>query len=148
MTSAFLTLTKGEGHTTRSKVTDVEVSAFSEQLLVCVVCLKLLMIFTPSFLTRWWRKEQDIYRKDWKLLWEDITFTPSSNMTKSQVCNLHTIIDRLLCLYTYDFQEYQQVVVYQNKKINLNIIIIDTVKRTERTENCCGKTSHLHPPQI
>ena len=30
MTSAFLTLSKGQGHTTRSKVTDVEVSAFSE----------------------------------------------------------------------------------------------------------------------
>ena len=30
MTSAFLTLTKGQGHTTRSTVTDVEVSAFSE----------------------------------------------------------------------------------------------------------------------
>ena len=30
MTSAFLTLTKGQGHTTTSKVIDVEVSAFSE----------------------------------------------------------------------------------------------------------------------
>ena len=30
MTSAFLTLTKGQDHTTRSKVKDVEVSAFSE----------------------------------------------------------------------------------------------------------------------
>ena len=30
MTSAFLTLTKGQGHNSRSKVTDVEVSAFSE----------------------------------------------------------------------------------------------------------------------
>ena len=30
MTSAFLTLMKGQGHTTRSKVTVVEVSAFSE----------------------------------------------------------------------------------------------------------------------
>ena len=29
MTSAFLTLTKGQGHTTGSNVTDVEVSAFS-----------------------------------------------------------------------------------------------------------------------
>ena len=34
MTSAFLTLTKGQGHTTRSKVTDVEVSAFSECFLL------------------------------------------------------------------------------------------------------------------
>ena len=30
MTSAFLTLTKGLGYTTRSKITDVEVSAFYE----------------------------------------------------------------------------------------------------------------------
>ena len=30
MTSAFLTLTKGQGHTIRLKVTDMEVSAFSE----------------------------------------------------------------------------------------------------------------------
>ena len=30
MSSALLTLTKGQGHTTRSKVTDVEVSTFSE----------------------------------------------------------------------------------------------------------------------
>ena len=30
MTSAFLTLTTGQGHTTRSNFTDVEVSAFSE----------------------------------------------------------------------------------------------------------------------
>ena len=30
MTLAFLTLAKGQGHTTRSKVTDVEASAFSE----------------------------------------------------------------------------------------------------------------------
>ena len=30
MSSAFLTLTKGQGHTTRSKVTEYEVSAFSE----------------------------------------------------------------------------------------------------------------------
>ena len=30
MTSAFLTLANGQGHTIRSKVTDVEVSAFSE----------------------------------------------------------------------------------------------------------------------
>ena len=35
MTSAFLTLIKGQGHTTRSKVTDVEVSAFSECFLLC-----------------------------------------------------------------------------------------------------------------
>ena len=33
MTSAFKTLTIGQGHTTRSKVTDVEVSAFSEWFL-------------------------------------------------------------------------------------------------------------------
>ena len=30
MTSDFLTLKKGQGHTTSSKVTDMEVSAFSE----------------------------------------------------------------------------------------------------------------------
>ena len=30
ITLAFLTLTKGQGHTSRSKDTDVEVSAFSE----------------------------------------------------------------------------------------------------------------------
>ena len=35
MTSAFLTLTKGQGHTTRSMVTDVEVSAFCECFLLC-----------------------------------------------------------------------------------------------------------------
>ena len=34
MRSAFLTLTKGQGHIARSKVTDVEVSAFSECFLV------------------------------------------------------------------------------------------------------------------
>ena len=35
MTAASLTLTKGQGHTTRSKVTDVEVSAFSKCFLFC-----------------------------------------------------------------------------------------------------------------
>ena len=43
MTSAFLTLTKGQGHTTRSKVTDVEVSAFSE-------CFLFFFFFFPRFL--------------------------------------------------------------------------------------------------
>ena len=37
MTSAFLTLTKGQGHTTTSKVTDVEVSAFSECFLLNLI---------------------------------------------------------------------------------------------------------------
>ena len=40
MTSAFLTLTKGQGHSTRSKVTDVEVSAFSE----CFLFVNLFII--------------------------------------------------------------------------------------------------------
>ena len=39
MTSAFLTLTKGEGHTTRSKVTYVEVSAFSECFLFIIISI-------------------------------------------------------------------------------------------------------------
>ena len=34
MTSGFLTLTKGQSHTTRSKITDVDVSAFSECFLL------------------------------------------------------------------------------------------------------------------
>ena len=34
MTCAFLTLTEGQGHTLRSKVTDVDVSAFNERFLV------------------------------------------------------------------------------------------------------------------
>ena len=33
MTEAFLALTKGQGHTTKSNVTDMEVSAFSEWFL-------------------------------------------------------------------------------------------------------------------
>ena len=37
MTSAFFTLTKGQGHTTMSNVTDVEVSAFSEWFLFIVI---------------------------------------------------------------------------------------------------------------
>ena len=36
MTSAFLTLMKGQDHTTRSKVTDAEVSAFSECFLLLI----------------------------------------------------------------------------------------------------------------
>ena len=39
MTSAFLTLTKDQGHTTRSKVTDVEVSAFSKCFLFIIIIL-------------------------------------------------------------------------------------------------------------
>ena len=45
MTSAFLTFTKGQGHTTRSKVTDVEVSAFSE----CFLFTLFLHHRCPSF---------------------------------------------------------------------------------------------------
>ena len=43
MTSAFLTLRKGQDHTTRSNVTDVEVSAFSE-------CFLLNYVFMSPFL--------------------------------------------------------------------------------------------------
>ena len=42
MTLAFLTLTKGQDHTTRSKVTDMEVFAFSE-------CFLLSFFFSFSF---------------------------------------------------------------------------------------------------
>ena len=42
MTSAFLTLMKGQGHTTRSNVTDVEVSAFSECFLFIMTSMQKL----------------------------------------------------------------------------------------------------------
>ena len=45
MTSTFLTFMKGQGQTTRSKVTDVEVFAFSE-------CLLLLMNWSPQQLQK------------------------------------------------------------------------------------------------
>ena len=41
MTSAFLTLRKGHGQTTRSSVTDVEVSAFSE----CFLFVKFFNVY-------------------------------------------------------------------------------------------------------
>ena len=44
MTPAFLTLTKGQGHTTRSKITDVEVSAFSECFLLSLCALFSLFV--------------------------------------------------------------------------------------------------------
>ena len=49
MTSAFLTLTKGQGHATRSKVTDVEVSAFSECFLFFFVIFISLVSVNQHF---------------------------------------------------------------------------------------------------
>ena len=46
MTSAFLTLTKGQGHTTMSKVTDVEVSAFSEFFFLFFLAFYLYFCFS------------------------------------------------------------------------------------------------------
>ena len=46
MTSDCLTLTKGQGHTTRSKVTDVEVFEFSECFLL-VDCFNMLQDDPP-----------------------------------------------------------------------------------------------------
>ena len=67
---AILTLMKGKGHTTRSKVTDVEVSAFSECFLFCyffflhsffseskfvTLSLSILLFFTCTLQSGFWR---------------------------------------------------------------------------------------------
>ena len=57
MTSAFLTLMKGQGHTTRSKVTDVEVSAFSECFLLMILSLWISIPMSENkfqFVVSWW----------------------------------------------------------------------------------------------
>ena len=76
MTSAFLTLTKGNDYTTNSKVTDVEVSVFSEYFLFLVKYTFHKPTFVP-LLTAYVRCAEDetIFRSD--------TFSIKSHGTKS-----------------------------------------------------------------
>ena len=87
MISAFLTLTKGQGSTTRSKVTDVEMSAFSECFLLIYLlifeALKLNSMYNYVILSEWFSDLKincvDLLSKDFvdKYVWWWPTFNGS-----------------------------------------------------------------------